>query len=399
MSGSRTPVWKAPDETIVYAWKERWDVMAGALFVCFAVVFFVARITPWLSDTSLFWLKLVSFIITAMLGVVGVVTDFKDANKNLTRPGKLNLAGLALAAVIGIMAQKAEYASNRKASDEARDKLSSLNRQNQAVLSNVESLIRSNNQLFTTTNKTNTLTQQTLHQVSRNLESMGETIFVSYKANFLLENSELKKAAANLSARARKLPYDDNNVFRDDDTYVERVSDESGEPAYEIRFDMKSMFASDLPPTEVPLSHVPFDIRFHKGPPHLVGTCERFSEKSIANYEYDEGLSIQREPWSGLVFHWGPLALVYKTKDNFISQSSEHNVVFRLLGSSTALSALDFSQAYMIVWVYPESISEFTNFSVTIGKRTFKVPMKEFPLQHSPGCPGFMYQLPIISSN
>ena len=119
-------------------WPSGWGLRVSIFSVCFGTIFFVARITPLLSDSILFWLKLFSFVITATLGVVGIVTDFKDEqSKKLTRAGKLNLAGLALAAVIGIMAQRAEYNSANKSSEQAKKSLADLNNQNRIVLARI----------------------------------------------------------------------------------------------------------------------------------------------------------------------------------------------------------------------------------------------------------------------
>ena len=98
MGRKRIPIWKVLDESRIAAWrkawKERWGLWLAGAVCAGAVVLFVVRITPWLSDESLFWLKLISFFITAALGVVGVLERFQRCVGRLTGAGKVNLTGL-----------------------------------------------------------------------------------------------------------------------------------------------------------------------------------------------------------------------------------------------------------------------------------------------------------------
>ena len=72
------------------------------------------------SDSLLFYMKLLSFSTTALLGVIGIMVDFKDDEKKLTVAGKLNLVGLVFVAVVGVAAQRAEAVKSARSSAEDR---------------------------------------------------------------------------------------------------------------------------------------------------------------------------------------------------------------------------------------------------------------------------------------
>ena len=96
----------------------------------------------------LFWLKLISFIIAAVLGIVGTMTDFKDDKHKMTKPGKWNLTGLVLAAIISVVAQTlderqhtVEEQRRTAAANETNDKLAKLVRKNEDIMGGLESVV------------------------------------------------------------------------------------------------------------------------------------------------------------------------------------------------------------------------------------------------------------------
>ena len=182
-----------------------------------AGVFF--HYAPRLPETWLFYLKVVSFSATALLGVVGVVTDFKDENKKLTKAGKLNLAGLVFASIIGIVSQRAESINAKNAGAVARK--------------NYDVLLTKNNEV--------------LEQSARGLEPIGETISVRYQAEIPItesrdkalgldnSNSDIKMLMRLLSQGVSRY----NPKKLDAHTSVKHTED-----VYQIGFDRDSSFAN-----------------------------------------------------------------------------------------------------------------------------------------------------------
>jgi hypothetical protein len=378
MSDRRTPVWKIPDTTTDYLRKDRWKSFVSGVLACFAVVFFVARITPWLSDASLFWLKLIAFIITATLGVVGVVADFKDENKKLTRPGKLNLAGLVLAAVVGIMAQKAEYDSSNKASAEAKKSLLNLNRQNQTTLERVKSLIEANDVLLRTTRETNT-------QVARALEPVGEDIEVRYRLRMPLEVLNSVNSEAFLRKTIKELGV--YGLFRDSNTLITKHASDADYSAF---FDKDSRLMPREGYAKKYLSEVSFELQFHrrKIPDKPVAAkCTEYI-KPDAYYVWDEATTTARAFRSFSPYDQpGPVSLQYETNQDYIVQTSD--AYFRMKENrGIRVSALDFSQSYVRLNFVA---GNFETFEIRIGSRWFPVHPDKLAPDY---CHGFTFQLP-----
>jgi hypothetical protein len=370
------------------SWKEHWGLPVSGVSAGMAVVFFVYRITPWFSDTALFWLKLGSFIITAILGAIGVVTDFRDVNKNLTRPGKINLAGLALAAFIGIIAQKAEYDSTTKASAEAKKSLSDLNEENQTVLKKVQTVLE-------TSMTTNSLTRGTLNQVNRNLEMAGDTIVVNYEAEIPLRAWELENSTDPLREQIEELAA--NGRYSDEHSSIEVRGAKEDQKVYVATFDKESILMPQNLLAKGLLANPVFVIFFHKVQPVVSTNCLK-RPSSDALYEWDETLTAARTP----KFHVdetqiGTLMLTYSTSLDFVFQSSHFEAVFKVRENpGNMLSTLDFSRAYMRIAIPLGSKVRFSRFVVKIGQRPFVVPIKQL-VQDS--CDGFTYRLPKISPN
>ena len=315
--GQRTsPRLEASREESSTLWRQRWGLWLSIGFACIAVIFFVSQITPLLPDVVLFWLKLVSFVMTAALGVIGVVTDFRDEQKKLTRPGKLNLAGLALAAVVGIMAQKAEYDSAAKSSAEAKKSFEKLVQQNQAVLG----------------------------QVVRGLEPVGDTITVRYIVKIPLDNSELKSTRKYLN---RKIADAVHSGLRGD-KHTLFLASLSNPPLVVARFDRKS---SLIPPDDAygrpTLTQAPFVIQFFKSPPKLQSDCKSFPKPDLS-YRWDSrsrGLQSRFAEFTESDLE--DVELGYDPRNSWVGESAEGSI-FRLENSSTALlSAVDFDQVYV----------------------------------------------------
>jgi hypothetical protein len=358
-------------------WKERWGLPVACVSVCIAVVFFVYKITPWLSDTTLFWLKLVSFIITAILGAVGVVTDFRDVNKNLTRPGKLNLAGLGLAAVIGIMAQKAEYENTSKSSAEAKKK-------DDLLLERVGSLLEGNKRILGAADKS-------LRGIKRSLEKLDDRITVRYAAHIPLEGFLYRGAGDNLLKRIQELA--PSGQYADEHTYIIQRRAKSGHIVFVANFDSKSELMPQNQFLSLELSHVAFEVEFYKTEPKFLRDCFK-QPTPDARYVWYELPTASVSP----TFHVGEThlespTLGYFTDANYILQSSLFGAEFRLdFNSGRILSVLDFSRTYLRVAPPIGSNIKFEQFTVEIGhRRPFSVPIKQFVKDR---CGGFTYRLP-----
>jgi len=142
----RVPVWRKSTAEPKFAQKYWFAVLVGAASIVAGLFYRYASQIP---DKWLFYLKIASFSVTAFLGVIGVITDFKDEHKRLTKAGKLNLFGLIFAAVIGVVTQRAE---NIRADNSGREaeilRLRSLEPISDTVFVDYESVISLEERLY-----------------------------------------------------------------------------------------------------------------------------------------------------------------------------------------------------------------------------------------------------------
>jgi hypothetical protein len=324
-----------------------------------------------LSDTWLFALKLISFSTTGLLGVIGVVTDFKDENKNLTTAGKANLVGLVFSAIIGVLTQRAESLRAKDASDAAQKKY--------------EILVAKNNDV--------------LQQVARNLEPIGDTISVSYHAElplytaldiFNLNNNEqqVKELNQSLARRASKLGQQKSQALgRDKHTLTLGSVNGTG---INVMFDRESSFArEDI--TRFPL----FVLRFFKSKPEFKQMC---SAAGDLEFEWDKS---QQRTESHVLDSMG------MAFDDLIFQYQSSNLIPALIedaddskfkptrSSGSVVSALDLSRAYVQLLNTQLVRAKLYNLTLRTGTRQFVVNVKK-PI--GDGCFDNVYQLPVIQS-
>jgi hypothetical protein len=147
-------------------------------------------------------LKLASLAITGILGVVGLLNDFKDKNGKLTKWGKISLWGLLFAAFVSLATeirgyieqaeqaqQQAKRAQQRekemadllkKATDtqeratDTQEKVKKVLETDQAVQSTASKTLERQSQLFDSS-------QNTLREVERGLTPLGAYIAVSFE--------------------------------------------------------------------------------------------------------------------------------------------------------------------------------------------------------------------------
>jgi hypothetical protein len=151
-------------------------------FLCLAASIFIWRITPFISDTSLFLMKVISFAATGLFGTIGVFTDFKEDGR-LTEPGKLNVGVIALSVLIGIQVQTSEFLKANQAAESARQSEQAANHSVQVLLGTTSIALKENQKLLEQEGKlldasslTNKMTREALRQAARNLQPLPRNL-------------------------------------------------------------------------------------------------------------------------------------------------------------------------------------------------------------------------------
>jgi len=166
-------------------------------------------------------LKLSAMGISGALGVVAMLNDFKDKDGRLTRWGRVNLAGLVLASLVGVVI---EVADTREENKKAKAAEAAANEQiQQSVMTNRNLIAVLQTSLQVQTGVGNTLkeqsrilgaNQQTFREVERGFTPLGSHVMMDYKLSLPgddvrfagLQNllkTEFDKAQANRSAESK----------------------------------------------------------------------------------------------------------------------------------------------------------------------------------------------------
>ena len=365
------------------SWREWLKPWTASALLFFAVVFFIARITAFLSDDFLFWLKLVSFIITAMFGVIGVMTDFRDQNKKLTLTGKLNLTGLALAAVIGVVAQKAEYDHAAIASADARNTMQGLISQNQVVLG----------------------------RVTRTLEPSGDTISLDYELDFGIgKDAKWKQALRRLRDQVNRISPSGN--YHDQQIKIERTIelDTSSQakmdagvkrPYISATFGNKSILAKGDGFYKDVFGGTPFLVSFQRSFPKPEKGSDCTFPPADVEYTWDETsppveqFALKNsggfEPFQG-----GQTLYFYYEDMNALGEVATGNVLRVWYRTRVMPSVLDFGGTYMHIQPLHGLDFEFRKLSVQLGQRTVDLWA---PVPESDDCGGFIYRIPVFRTN
>jgi hypothetical protein len=351
------------------AWKEYLGPWVAGVSLSSAVIFFVYQFLPFLTDPVLFWLKLTSFFVTAILGVLGVVTDFKDENRKLTRLGKLNLGGLVLAIVVGVLTQRLEYENAARSSAEAK-------RKDETLLNRLGAVLEENNQILGAANQNLRTTSKTLHEVNRNLEPIGDSIGARYQLSIPLKDPEgIDSFRRQIAERASGLP--GGQVYENGNTRIERQFDRTDTLVLKTTFNKTSALASYAPPA---WTSMPFEISFHKNRPKN-NNCNGWIS-SDALYQLDE-----LPP---------AVQLVYNTTYSYITHSTiEKEVRLAQVYNRSMLSVLDFSRVYMRITKRSKLKFDIFVFTVILGKRSFTLTGQDLKAE----CNGYTFQLPEIQPN
>lgn len=169
-------------------------------------------------------LKLATLGISGTLGMIAMLNDFKDKNGQLTRWGKVNLSGLLVAFLVGVVLEVADtQEQNRK----ARAAEAAANEQvRQSTLTNKNLIAVLQTSLQVQAGVGNTLKQQskilganqrTFREVERGFTPLGSQVVVTYQlalpdndqrftALQSLLNTEIDKFTAQMAA-ANSFPY------------------------------------------------------------------------------------------------------------------------------------------------------------------------------------------------
>ena len=326
------------------------------------------------SDSLLFYMKLLSFSTTALLGVIGIMVDFKDDEKKLTVAGKLNLVGLVFVAVVGVAAQRAEAVKSARSSAE--------------TISEYKSLAERS--------------ERTLRQVNRGLEPLGDTISLWYWVTFPLDEAEELSIQTSILDKAR------NRSVLDalSDVYIDRHTEISThQPGH---FDASFDEESPLMPKEYYSNKffqaAPFDLEFYEAEPYpqfyKASPKERVECEIVPSrflFFWDRSKSIQHRRADDEAHPVdGVLEYTYMWNSHEIMEIS-YGVfsVANILQSSA--SVLDFSGLYGYIDPYrlTRKKLDFTEIHLEIGHRSFTIPSRN--LIHD-NCGGITFKLAQLDS-
>jgi hypothetical protein len=365
-------------------WKDRasesaFGISISIALLCFGAFLFVFRLTPFISDAVLFWMKLASFAVTGLFGTIGVFTDFKKQGQ-LTDFGRINLAVIALSVVVGVQAQTSEYIKQNEASDIAKKSMENLIRNNQTVLL----------------------------EVRRGLEPIPESITVRYDAYLVINDdkwqSDMKQSIAehfgNLSDLSDHVyPLDNHTMAANKNGLV-------------IIFDEESVFISksiasrlfegnDKDARKVITS--PFKISFsRKRPinPNCISIDWQFGMEMEYEYDYVRSRDVRaRRDFTADL----PGRYRFQYDVNKHTMNVEATVVLSLDNwLRNSASVLDFSEYYILVQSEYHDPAHFSSLDVEIGHRSFILSQYAgphddglFPLLRSPcNDDSFIAQLP-----
>jgi hypothetical protein len=347
-----------------------WQWIIGAL-IFITIIGLALWLTPKLPDAALFWLKLFSFIATAAFGVIGVITDFKDDKRKLTLIGKVNLATLVLAALIGVIAQKAENDNSRSASERENKALRGLNDQNQEVLSNVASVISTNSVLLKNSEISNQITRESLHQGLRNLELFGDKITVHYVAQLDLHSAELQGVNEYIGAKLAEVIRD--GYSRDEHTKVFAITP----TVLEADFDDISELMPKEKVARTFLTSPMFSIAVYKQKPKRQKTDH--SLRQCWNREKEDLLLIWDRETTRSFESPMPIAATKLFESRFwkpntgIMEQHGYGMFKVFVKNPEIVSAVDFEGKYAVLFVANEAVSDITVLSVQIGPRHFEL--------------------------
>jgi hypothetical protein len=369
----------------------------------------------WVSASALFWLKTISFCITSLLALLGLLYDFKNkASGNLTRWGRVNLCGLIVAFIVGIASQKIEDDRKQVSDEKSATDMKTLVERSQTLvagntraLADLKTVTEDNGQLIVTTQKSLTAAEKsdedtllTLKNIARNQELVGPTIEVHYLFKISLSDAHYGSDLHVLIEKIKDFKKR-NNIDRSglaQDTEIEQ----NIFGRVEIRFGRHSpIIPSGIGNLSgIMMRGVPFQIYFSKTPIPPTGKLipmlspnGKKERVAMPVYLWDDAATSLRSPnlSDGQILET-PLMRFFETETNVFQSSPEGPAVFRLRSDpGNYLSASDFGGSYMAIRISPELPVKFCELSVQIGPKLIKVPLNELAEDEYGG---FNFRLP-----
>ena len=211
-------------------------------FLCLGASIFIWRITPFISDTALFLMKVISFAATGLFGTIGVLTDFKKDGR-LTEPGKLNVGVIALSLLIGIQIQTSEFLKANQAADNARKSEKAAKVSTEILLGRTATALEENQKLLAQEGKlleaaslTNKMTREALRQAARNLQPLPRTFTAEVVISLPLNQRSVSPYVARLNsliAKSSLVPEEPGEISLElfpnkenfDEKYLARLTD------------------------------------------------------------------------------------------------------------------------------------------------------------------------------
>jgi hypothetical protein len=364
-------------------------------------------------------LKVGGLVITGILGLLAVFTNFRKEKGLLNRWGRLNAGGLILALFIGLSATIIEARLNEQAALKSARTMADLQSGSmklQEASNNLLKRVDHGLELETETNKRaeTALTQlqrsfdlesKTANDVARSLEPI-ETLSVHYAlvipigtfATVLRTLEEqVHSAATKTSNPSGAINRTETNIFWEKSAEGEAIKAMLGP---------HSDLLSSVGPAESAFTHVPFEMLFTKRQPQSNNQAGRSvcrvdpdTSSSGALYKWrptksvipDDGGVVATTP---TIFYGYELFPNIGVEKDFVQMPHSEAVFYAPRGAHGFLTASDFSQAYLHVMPMawdPAVHFRFILFRLRLGRHEIEIPLKAIEID---ACGGFTFRLP-----
>ena len=335
----------------ILEYAKRARLLVAMLSLALLISIFLYHYAARFSDSFLFNLKLIAFASSTILGVVAVLTDFKDAEHKITRAGQWNLAALLLAGAIGGVTLKAEYVKAMKASEAVR---------------------------------------QRQENIDRILDPLPETIEVKYSVTIPFSSNITAKALAdNLLNQVHSPNF--KEPFRSHTTVVPRLGGE-----VVIYFDKKSPLLPTWDGLPLGLETGFFLSIQSLPPPRDQGCTWTRPDPGYIGYKFDESLSEEKSIHSPRNEGYSNPYFTYNSADDFYTQISNEEIVLRIARNDARFdSARDLQQKYLVISTSHES-RFLEPIRVKIGKHYIDWQIQD---ETPSDCGYFVYRIPNFPDN
>lgn len=366
----------------------------------------------------LYWCKLVSFGITSVLALLGLLFDFKDKDtRELTTWGRVNLAGLILSFIVGVVSQNLEDMQKSAAAEDARLKSDAALANDQETLHDLEAVIKANDLLLTNTRASleraksiQADTEQTLGGVNRALELVGNSITVDYQAVLFPEGQEIQNYRQNVLEFKNTHPQDKITGFRHSAATLMAYTGDSiqfGQGSQVVPEHAWTAFNLDAPEFELwfqntaPVSKgrdkqsAPVIVKQPANGPSIEASDEEFAAQNAslsAKFIYDPDKTKSSIAWRSAEENRGPTKIQFHLDKPTMALLPNARTIFQReepLGDY--LSARDFAGKYIVIHRKGITPMAFCGLTLEIGGTFLRVPADKL-LRTSDGL--LFYKLP-----